>query len=72
MSAMTYKKVTDEDREATKENCIMGGCARFLGLEECRKCGHWLTEMERRMGLRLVPGPNGLKRLVIRRDGHGG
>lgn len=69
---MMYKKISEEDEAAIKEGCVMGGCANCLGLAECQKCGHWKTEMERRMGLRLVPGPNGLRRLVIRRDGHGG
>lgn len=69
---MTYKKPSEEDMAAIEEGCVMGGCAKFLGLKECEKCGHWKTEMERRMGLRLVPGPNGLRRLVIRRGGENG
>lgn len=52
------------------EMCVLGGCATHRTItDDCKHCGNYRAEIERRRTLPLTDGADGLKRKNISTDG---
>lgn len=52
--------------------CSLGEDCGCGGSEECKRCGFYLPEMERRLSLKLTLGPDGLLHINVAREGNVG
>ena len=61
-----------EKEESAVMRCVLrleDYCGRY---SQCRQCGWWPEEIERRKDLPLVKGENGLFHKVVRKEGNDG
>lgn len=54
-----------ENAIKARDNCLMGGCAHFLGYDHCKHCGFNKYEDRRRKRLPLIMGEDGLRRKYV-------
>lgn len=58
-------EITNPDDIEVIMNCTKGGCGTFVDAERCGRCGFNREEAERRKGLPMIRGADGLWRKYV-------